>query len=136
MTVLLPLYLLKLRKAIAKNPTSENGGKLRDLIYEIIGTIKTSNEKGLITNEDKVVLNSLTRKIYDYLYENIELYKEEGVSKVFDEELVLDIDIALMEGREEGREEVASVMLKEGEDIEKIIKFTRLPLEKIMALSN
>jgi hypothetical protein len=132
MTILLPLYLLKLRKTVVKNPISENGEKLKELINEIIKTFKTHNEKGLITNEDRGVLNSLTLKIYEYLYDNIELFKEEGVDKVFDEELVLDVDIA----REEAFKEVAVAMLREGEAIEKIVKFTRLPIERIIALSN
>ena len=68
MVILLPLYLLSLRKEIAKNPTEENAKKLERLINEgIIKSIDANCKVGNITAEDAKVLINLLKKMYDYL---------------------------------------------------------------------
>jgi len=73
MVILLPLYLLKLRKDIEKEPSKENALELKKLINEgIIKTIETNEQIGNITREDAKALIELLRKLYIYLYGNIQ----------------------------------------------------------------
>jgi CRISPR/Cas system CSM-associated protein Csm2 small subunit len=142
MVILLPLYLLKCRKAAVKKPTKELAEELRKLIDEMIQTLDGRKTAGELTGEDVRVLVSLLNRLYEYLYGHIQLFEAEGVNRMLADRLVLDVDIAKKKGREEGiehghtqgLEEVTLEMLKEGEPIDKIIRFTHFPRERIQAL--
>ena len=72
MVILLPLYLLKLRREIEKEQSRKTALELKTLINEkIIGTIEANEEAGQITHDDTVVLIGLLRQLYAYLYGTI-----------------------------------------------------------------
>jgi hypothetical protein len=76
LVILLPLYLLKLRKEIEKSPSQENALKLKSLINDgIIKSIEDNENAGNITHEDARVLIALLDKLYNHLYGKIKKFK-------------------------------------------------------------
>jgi hypothetical protein len=103
MVILLPLYLLKLRREANKNPTRENALKLKNLIEcGIIPTIEKNEKAGNISHEDCVVLFDLLKLLYEYLYRRIEAFEKEEVDSMITERLVLPYEIWQEKCREEG----------------------------------
>ena len=118
LVILLPLYLLKLRRDIEKEPTQENALKLKKLINEgIIATIEKSERAGNITAEDTVVLMGLIEKLYKHLYGNIEILKKEKVNEMISDKLILESDIILHKLHESEKRE--RQLLAENEKREK-----------------
>ena len=145
MVILLPLYLLKLRKEIEKEQSTENAIKLKTLINDgIIKSIEENEKAGNITNEDTTILIGLLKKLYTHLYGNIKKFKEEGVNDMITDKLILDTDILIYERdqllleaekREEKKAlEIARNMLNAGMTVEQIKNLTKLPLSKIKRL--
>ena len=92
MVLLIPFYLLKLRKSIEKERTPENLEALKSLILnDIIGSINRNLEAGNITPGDAGRLRQLTFILYRHLYSHYE--EMEAVNDMTDESLILDIDI-------------------------------------------
>ena len=146
LVILLPLYLLKLRKEIEKEKSSENAVKLKALINDgIIKTIEDNEKAGNITHEDTIVLIGLLEKLYIYLYGNIKKFKEEGVKDMLSEKLILDIDRVMYKAEKDKEQaekkaeekkalEIAKNLLKMDMTIEQIKNVTNLPLSKIKGL--
>ena len=152
LVILLPLYLLKLRKEIEKEQSKENALKLKALINDgIIKSIEDNERAGNITHEDTVILVSLLEKLYTHLYGGIKKFKEEGVKDIMAEKLILDIDRVMYERdkvmherdkaiqeyekrEEKAKLEIAKNMLDSGMKIEQVANFTKLPLSKITGL--
>ena len=92
MVILIPFYLLKLRKSIETARTPENLEALKSLILnDIIGSISKNLEAGNITQNDAQKLRQLTLMLYRHLYAHYE--EMEAVNDMTDESLILDIDI-------------------------------------------
>ena len=102
LVILLPLYLLKLRKEIEKEQSKNNALKLKTLINdEIIKTIEDNEKAGNITHDDTIVLIGLLEKLYTHLYGSIKKFKEEGVKDMLTEKLILDIDRVMYKAEKE-----------------------------------
>jgi hypothetical protein len=138
LVILLPLYLLKLRKEIEKEQSTENAIKLKTLINDgIIKSIEDNEKAGNITHDDTIVLIGLLEKLYTHLYGGIKKFKEEGVKDMIAEKLILETDRIIYESekREEKKAlEIAKYMLDIGMTIEQIKDLTKLPLNKIKRL--
>jgi len=145
LVILLPLYLLKLRKEIEKEQSRENALKLKALINDgIIKSIEDNEKAGNITHEDVFILIGLLEKLYNHLYGGIKKFKEEGVNDIMAEKLILDRDILIherdraikeAEKREERKAlEIAQNLLNSGMTIEQAAQLTNLPLKKIKGL--
>lgn len=142
LVILMPLYLLKLRKEIKKEPTKENALKLKALINEgIIKSIEDNENARNITHEDAIILIGLLEKLYSHLYGNIKKFKEEGVKDMIADKLILETDIILFEAEERAKEreekakmEIARKMIADGEPIDKIVRYTNLTRESIDGL--
>ena len=139
LVILLPLYILKLRKKIERRKTVENAEALQDLINNgIIKSIEKHVELGTITHEDARMLMVMLGKLYDELYGDIELFKEKGVAEMIEDRLILATDIAEEKGREEGRKELAIQMTKRllnmNMPVDEITKVTELSVEDIELL--
>ena len=163
LVILLPLYLLKLRKEIEKEPSRENALKLKTLINDgIIKCIEDNEKAGNITLDDTVVLIGLLERLYKYLYGSIQKFKEEGVENMIADKLILKSDRLIHEKdmqtdrlirekdmitkklieaekeKEKAKEntlfEVAKNMLTAGMAVEQIKDITKLPLDKIAEL--
>ena len=149
LVILLPLYLLKLRKEIEKEQSRESALKLKALINDgIIKSIEDNEAAGNITHEDTAILIGLLERLYTHLYGSIKKFKEEGVKDIMAEKLILDIDRLMFESNkreqrlilesqkreEEAKLEVAINLLDMGMTIEQVANATNLPLNKIKRL--
>jgi len=115
MTILLPLYLLKLRREIEKAKSRKRqreatlrqlAKKLKILIDESILPVVIESEKvGKITHRDAFELIKLLSRLYDYLYDDIEEFEIEEVKVMLADTLVLeyDVELAEVEARHEER---------------------------------
>ncbi|MCL2099438.1 MAG: hypothetical protein FWH24_03250 [Oscillospiraceae bacterium] len=155
LVILLPLYLLKLRREIEKEQSMKNALKLKSLINDgIIKSIEDNEKAGNITHEDTIVLIKLLERLYTHLYGKIKEFKQEGVKDIMTEKLIFDVDIIMHErdkaiherdklisdidklkhNAEKDKLEIAQNMINDGMTIEQIKKFTNLPLNKIKGL--
>ena len=142
LVILLPLYLLKLRKEIEKEQSTENALKLKALINDgIIKSIEDNEKAGNITHDDTIILIGLLEKLYNHLYGNITKFKEEGVKDMIAEKLILKTDRIIYEkdkeirkSEEKAKLEVAKNMLDDGMTVDQVAKLTKLPLGKIKGL--
>ncbi|MBS7303193.1 MAG: hypothetical protein KIG50_03545 [Lachnospiraceae bacterium] len=92
MIILIPFFLLKLRKKLQKARTKENIEELQNLIVnDIMGSIEKNEKAGNISIEDAKNLRILTWKLYEEIYAQ---YAElEGVMrKWYDQSLDLESD--------------------------------------------
>jgi len=107
MIILLPLYLLKLRREVenAKRRKhqkeamlQQSAKKLKELIDNSILPAITDNEKvGNITHSDAFELIKLLSRLYDYLYGGIVEFQEEEAKLMLSDILVLEYDVELAE---------------------------------------
>ena len=159
LVILMPLYLLKLRKEIEKEQSTETALKLKELINDgIIKSIEDNEKAGNITHDDTIILIGLLEKLYKHLYGSIKKFKEEGVNDMLSEKLILETDkimyerdnlilktdkitherdklIQESEKREEkAKLEIAKNMIDAGMTVEQIVNLTKLPLNKIKRL--
>ena len=149
LVILLPLYLLKLRREIEKEQSTENALKLKALINDgIIKSIEDNEAAENITHDDTIILIGLLEKLYTHLYGGIKKFKEEGVKDMIAEKLILETDkiiydkdnkIRIAEKKAEKSEEkkaleIARNLLTMGMTIEQIKNVTNLPLNKIKGL--
>jgi len=102
MVILLPFYILKLRKNIARARTPENLQQLKKLIFDdILKTIEKQVSAELLSVNDGRVLKSLLLKLYQYLYSEYAEMEDEGMNDMVEDALVLDIDVIEYEHKKE-----------------------------------
>lgn len=127
MVILLPFYLLKLRKEISKNKSLENALLLKDLINNgLIKSIIDCEKSGCITIEDRVILIKLIKRIYDELYGDIDIFADQRVIEELDRELVFEFDKIKAE-----KENGIKQMLIDNIPIEKIKLYLHVTDEEI-----
>ena len=107
MTILLPLYLLKLRREVEnakrrktqrKETLRQCAKKLKALIEKHLFPAIEANEKaGLLTHSDAFELLRLLDRLYAHLYGGIVEFKEEEVDAVFADVIELRYDAELAE---------------------------------------
>lgn len=119
--VLLPFQLLRLRKAIEKERTTENMEALKELIgHDIINTIQENVAAGNISIADGRKLKRITLQLYHHVYEKYEELEKAGVNEIVEEAMILDIDIIEWEHKKElerERERVRKEMEEENAEI-------------------
>ena len=135
MAILLPLYLLKLRRKIKNAKEKGTAGQyveeIRSLLnVDILGTLSQNLDAGNITHRDIHALLNLLIRLYNHLYGEIKEFQDEGVKSVIDERLVLETDILVTETMESA----AKGMLLEGMDVAAIERATKLPIERILKI--
>jgi hypothetical protein len=152
MVILLPLYLLKLRREIEKSKKKgsvrQKAAALKSLIGDEILPVIDKNEKaGNLTHHDVLVISGLLALLYDHLYGNIKEFKEEGVSDMVSEKLILPFEVEIAKAEkaikaaekakkaaEKNALDVAKRLLMKGMAVDDIADATLLPIDKIMAL--
>jgi len=148
MTILLPLYLLKLRRETdnAKKRTEKSreatlrdvAQKLKKLIEtSILPAIVESEKAGLITHSDAFELLSLLDRLYDYLYGSINEFKDEEANIMLADvlELKYDSKLAEVEAKHEAKlRDMARIMKKEGDSTNKIVRVTGLSESEVNSL--
>lgn len=163
MIILMPLYLLKLRKEIndgrKKGRVLEQAPKLKALMNDgILKSIDSNREAGNITRDDALVLVKLLNKLYNYLYGDIEEFRSERIDEMLAEKYKLDFEIEREEAAKEAREQgimqgirrgmergmergieqgqmdIVKKLLERGMSVEEIQELTGLSTEKIKGL--
>jgi hypothetical protein len=152
MIILLPLYLLKLRREVdnAKKRKRQRESTLRQLAKDLKKLIETnilpaiveSEKAGDITHNDTFELLMLLDRLYGYLYNDIPEFKEEEANSMFADVLELRYDKRLAEDlakhtarlaseTEERLRNIARNMKQDGDTIEKIARNTGLSISEI-----
>ena len=143
MTILLPLYLLKLRREVEnakgrkyhrEETLRQCAKKLKELIDKNLLPAIVENEKsGTITHSDAFELIRLLERLYGYLYGSITEFKEAEVDSMFADVIELKYDVELAEERArhearlwEEKRETARKMKKYGDSVDKIADITGL----------
>lgn len=143
MIILMPLYLLKLRREIEKSEKKgtvrKDAAALKALMDDgIIKSIYDNEKAGNITHEDMLVLIGLVNRLYEHLYGDIEEFKEEGVANMLSEKLILEFEVLREVVRDEAEEkkamEVAERMVKKGMPPKDIAELTDISLATIKKL--
>jgi len=155
MVILLPLYLLKLRKQIDRSVKQDgnkvdvrhNALELKDLIDNgILKAINDNEKAGNIDSYDAYVLAGLAKKLYDHLYGSIQEFKVEGVRSMLDDMLLVEYEEELIIAKRKIAQEVAQEtesktaleiaknLLEQGLAPENIAMATKLSIEKIKEL--
>jgi len=137
MVILLPLYLLKLRRKIvaAKEKGSEAlkqyVPELKALLNDdILGTIENNVNNGNITHRDAHTLVDLIELLYNHLYGDVQEFQDGGVKGMLEDKLVLASDFKVLETKEE----IAKNLLGKGLTPEDVADATKLPVENVMKL--
>jgi hypothetical protein len=127
MIILMPLYLLKLRKEIqaakSKGTLKESASALKNLLNNgIIKSIRDNEQSGNITSEDAFVLREMLDRLYKYLYGDIKEFEEEGVGAMLEEKLIFDAEIKIYEAKKEADKEAEKKVEKSEKKVEKAEK--------------
>ena len=135
MVILLPLYLLKLRrgieKAINQGTVRKNAQALKDLINDnILKTIDENEKAGHIDGYDAYVLAGLVKKLYDHLYGNIKEFEEEGVKSALEDMLLVDYEEEIINAVSE----IATTLLGRGMSPSEVADITKLPVSRVEKL--
>ena len=94
MVILIPFFLLKLRKQLEKNRSIKSMNALKSLIFDdILGLIQKNQAEGNITAADSYRLRNMIQKLYMHLYSQYEEFKEGGLNTMMEDGLVLETDI-------------------------------------------
>jgi hypothetical protein len=137
MVILLPLYLLKLRRKIenakSKGPESikQYAPALKALLNDdILGTIEKNVDSGNITHGDANTLLNLLDLLYNHLYGSIAEFQAEGVNDMLDDKLIFRDDRKVLETKEE----IARNFLAKGISPEDVADATKLSIERVKKL--
>jgi hypothetical protein len=136
LSLLLPFYLLKLRKRIKAMESSEErlaiSGEMKKLVEELIETIERSERKGLMTKADMRQIIGLMGRLYNDLYKLYPEFKETNM--MVDEMLLTVVDEAELAGKKKGKIEVAQKLISMGLTGEQIVEATQLDLSTVESL--
>ena len=136
MVILLPLYLLRLRREIesakAKKTVREKAKDLQSLISDILKAIADNEKIGNITNKDTVELLHMMSHLYEYLYGSIKEFDEEEVSAVLAGALELPCDARFEAEQKEVKKQIAkNLKLKGVLSFDEIAETTGLSFEEV-----
>ena len=96
--ILLPFYILKLRKLIQKSRSVENLALLKSLIFDdIIHTIDEYVSNDFLSINDARVLKSLLLKLYRHIYADYEETKNGGINDMVEDALILELENVIKE---------------------------------------
>ena len=136
LTILLPFYLLKLRKRV-KSTRSKSGleklsAEMVELIKELGRITDLSVERGKINKEDMESMLGLIDILYNKLYNDTELQE---AKEAMEEMLLTRFDVLKAEAKKELAREIALNMIKKSFSNDQIAEITMLSLADIQALT-
>lgn len=107
MVMLLPFYILKLRRTMKENRSPQTLEQLKKLIFDdILGIINRQLAAGLLTINDATILRELLLRLYNHLYADYKECKEGGINTMMEDEFILQTDIITYEVTKRVTEEV------------------------------
>ena len=135
MVILLPLYLLKLRRKIENAKKNGTAGQYTEelkalLKNDILETLTKSANAKKITHRDTHTLLSLLGRLYNHLYGEVKEFQDGKVKDMIDERLLLEGDLIISEAMEN----VAKELFLQGLDVSAIETATKLSREKILEI--
>jgi hypothetical protein len=132
MTLLLPFYLLKLRKQVK---AAEESGRLKELspmvaelVEDISKAIARSEQRGCISASDARAILEMMGKLYNNIYGEYSDFKEAKIM-INDMMLTYSEEAAL-----KTKQEIAQELIGMGLKIEQIVKATKLDLSTVESL--
>jgi hypothetical protein len=133
LSILLPFYVLKLRKRVTASQSGQQRRELSELmkniLEELVRTVDHSTQNGLMTKEDMSTVINLLGRLYTDLYKSYEEFK--GANTMVEEVLLTYAEEAALEAAIEKAEEIAKKALAKGSTPEYIADITGLSLEEI-----
>jgi hypothetical protein len=136
LAILLPFYVLKLRKQVEKAaPGTERKrltGGMRELFEELEQAAASCEKKGFIEGTDGIEIMTGLERLFRELYGRYDEFVEED--SMLQEKLDLYTDKFKEEGGEEKALEIAKNLFAFGLSPEDVAKNTDLPLRKVKAL--
>jgi hypothetical protein len=162
MAILLPFYVLKLRKRVVSAKTSQQraelSGEMRAILDGLVEAVDRSAEAGLMSESDKRIVLEHMERLYRELYNPYEeltevdtmlkdrllTYSEEaelrGREKGIKEGIREGIKEGIIEGIREGKKDMARDMAKRllfrGVSPDIVAESAELPLDTVKALMN
>jgi hypothetical protein len=142
LAILLPFYLLKLRRQVAAARTGERlrqlAGEMKGILEEMAGAAEKAALAGLMSKADMITVMELMNRMFVELYKP---YKElRRTNSMLQNTILTYSEKAERKGRREGRKEerkeVAKNLLHMGLDVEKIAQATKLPVKVVKDISN
>ena len=142
LTILLPFYVLKLRKRVVAARKASTRAKLyeemRSVLDELVSLTERAVRENTLTESDGRTLLECTEMLYQELYQQDDELK--GADTMLKETILTYSEEAELRGREEGREEGRKEMMKNllanGISPDIIAKSAGLSLERVQALVN
>jgi hypothetical protein len=132
LAILLPFYVLKLRKQVEKAaPGTERKkltGEMRKLLEELERAVAGCEKKGIIEGNDATEIMTGLERLFRELYGHYDEFVEE------DSMLQEKLDLYTDKFEEKAKLEVAKNLLADGDSPERVAKNTGLPLRKVKAM--
>jgi hypothetical protein len=134
LSILLPFYLLKLRKRVQSAKTEEKRreltGEMKELVEKLTAALERCEQKGKLDKSDTQTLIALMGKLYDNLYKGYPEFEE--VHEMVDDMLLTAVDEAELRGIAQGKAEGLAMgearvrqvldLLKSGKPPEEILR--------------
>jgi CRISPR/Cas system endoribonuclease Cas6 (RAMP superfamily) len=132
LAILLPFYVLKLRKQIENAKTSAErkkmSGEMQILLDELVKTVEGCKRKGTIEDDDVPDILGGLERLFQELYGKYEEFMEDDIM------LKDRLDMYTDKFKDQKALEIAKNMLKRGTRPEIVSEDTGLPLRKVKAL--
>ena len=134
MAILLPFYVLKLRKQVVSAKTSQErselSGEMRSILDKLVEPVDRSAAAGLMNESDKRIVLEHMERLYRELYNQYEELTE--VDTMLKDRLLTYSE----EAEQRAREDMAKELLAEGVSPDIIARSSGLPLDTLKALMN
>ncbi|MDR3353825.1 MAG: hypothetical protein LBO21_02155 [Synergistaceae bacterium] len=142
MAILLPFYVLKLRKRTVKAKTpderSKLAGEMRPILENLVTTVESCTASGLMNESDKRIVLEHMERLYRELFGQYEEFTE--VDTMLRDRVLTYSEEAELKGRQEGRQEgkyeMAKNLLANGVPPEIIAKSSGMSLDALKTLMN
>ena len=138
MVILLPFYILKLRRTMQKDRSPKVLEQLKTLIFDdIIMIINRQLTAGMLTVSDATMLREFLLKLYNHLYADYKECEEGGFNAMVEDEIIFQTDIIIAETTERVTKELSEKYSKQLNEKDRIIKAYQLltkktPIEQIV----
>jgi hypothetical protein len=150
LAILLPLYVLKLRRRAASATTSKRRAELaeemKSILDELVAAADRAEKSGVMSETDKRTVLDHMEYLYKELFAQYDEFKEADMMLrdrilTYSEKAELEgiekgIEKGRVEGIEEGKKEMARGLLSNGVSPDIIAKSSGLPMDAIKALMN
>ena len=136
LAILLPFYVLKLRKEVVSSRSSkrrvELGAEMRTIMDELLAASERAVKTGLLSEPDRRIVLEYTERLYKELYQEYDEFKEADV--MLQEKILTYSEEAELRGIEKGLEKAARSMMARGTPLLEVAETLGLPTERLQQL--